>query len=335
MILVTMAAQSIIEKLKASNLLGRGGAAYPTWQKWTAVKEAKADKKYIICNASEGEPGVYKDGFILENYPEELINGLKIALETIDHSRAYLYLRHGYYQRFKKNLEKLTRGLPITLFEKSGHYISGEETTVIATIEGKRQEPSLKPPFPTQAGLWGYPTLINNVETFYYVSKIEKDSYHQTRLYSVNGEVENGGVYELPLNWPIEKVLKETKNWPGFDFFVQAGGGAAGEILLPEELGQPIAGAGAIIVYHRQKTNPLTLMKKWAIFFMDGNCDKCVPCREGVFRIAEMLESEKVDRKIIDDLCFVLEKTSFCPLGRSTVIAFRSLTNKLLSCQYE
>lgn len=320
---------NIIEKLKNSNLKGRSGSGFPTGLKWELVKNEKADKKYIICNASEGEPGNSKDGFILKKYPEILIEGIKIALATIDHSVAYIYLRKDYYQKFKKPLEKLIGKLPITLFKKQGGYLSGEETTILNVIEGKRAEPRIKPPFPTQSGLFGCPTLVNNVETFYQVAKILKGEYKNTKFYSISGDVKHPGVYELSESWDIGQILKETRNWPNFDFFVQAGGGASGEILLSSELNQPIKGIAAIIVYNLKETNPSHLMKTWAEFFLKENCDKCVPCREGVFRISEMLKAGKIDKALLDDLFFVLRETSLCPLGKSVVTPFESLLRKV------
>ncbi|NQV00753.1 MAG: hypothetical protein HQ537_01335 [Parcubacteria group bacterium] len=329
--------KDIIAKLKENELLGRGGAGFPAGLKWEMVKSAKAEKKYIICNCSEGEPEVFKDGFILENYPKDIVNGIKIALETIDNSSAYIYLRKDYFDKFKSKLEELIKGLPITLFKKTGGYLSGEETTIFAAIEGKRQEPRIKPPFPPQKGLFGYPTLINNAETFYHIAKIAKDEYKKTCFYSISGEVENKGVYELPKDWPIEKILKETKNFPKFgpsadeaSFFVQAGGGVSGEILLPNELSQPVKWLRAIIVFNREKTDCFALMKKWVNFFLENNCDKCAPCREGVYRIAEILEKNKINKQLLNDIFFVLEETSFCALGRAVVVPFSSLIEKIL-----
>lgn len=320
----------IIAKLKEQNLTGRGGAGFPTWLKWQAVREAKAEKKYIVCNAGEGEPKVFKDGFLLENYPEEIIEGIKIALKTIDNSSAFIYLRKDYYQRFKKNLEKLAKGFAITLFKKTGGYLAGEETVLLQAIEGKRLEPRLKPPFPTQVGLWGYPTLINNTETFYFVSQIAKDKYKKTRFFCVDGDVKNKGVFELPEDFSIERILKESNNLPDFDFFLQVGGRASGEILLPEELNQPVKGIGSILVFNQEKTDPFSLMEKWADFFLQENCDRCVPCREGVFRIKEMLKEKKIDKELLSDIFFVLEKTSLCPLGKGVSVPFKTLVDKLL-----
>jgi NADH:ubiquinone oxidoreductase subunit F (NADH-binding) len=211
---------------------------------------------------------------------------------------------------------------------------------LINDIEGKRLEPRIKPPFPTKAGLFNYPTLVNNVETFYCVAKIAKNTYRNTRFYSISGDVKNEGVYELPLSYTISQVLKETGNWPKFDFFVQEGGAAAGEILLSSETNKPAGGIKAIVVYNRKKTDPLILMKKWINFFAKENCDKCVPCREGTFRIMKILEkiklsqlTEKGNLEQLEDLFFVLKETSFCPLGRGVPLGFESLIKKIIKTQ--
>lgn len=322
--------KDIIVELNKYKLLGRSGSCFPTGLKWEMVRNYKADKKYIICNGSEGDHANFKDGFILRNYPEKVIEGIKIALKTIDNSWAYIYLRKDYFREFGEKLTSLSLNLPITLFEKKGGYLAGEETVVCEVIEGKRPEPRLKPPFPAEAGLWGYPTLVNNVETFYAVAKINDGTYEKKRFYSISGNIEKGGVYELPEDWSVRKIMEETGNFPSFDFFVQVGGGASGEILLSDELNCKIEGMATIIVFDAKKTDPFTLMKKWTDFFLKENCDKCTPCREGAFRINELVEKKEIDKKILEDLFFVLENTSFCPLGKGMVIPFRSLVNKLM-----
>lgn len=319
----------IINKLKKSGLLGRSGSGFPSGLKWEMVKKEKSKKKYIICNASSGEPGVLKDEYILKNYPEEMIEGIKIALETIDNSCAYIYLRKDLYSKFKNRLKELTKDIAVTFFKKSNGYLAGEETSICEAIEGKKPEPRLKPPYPTQSGLFGYPTLINNVETFYYVCKIDKDQYKGTRFYTIGGDIKNKGVYELPVDWSIERILKETGNWPEFDFFLQSGGGAYGEILVKKELKKKqVGGPGAIIIFNEQKTDPLKLMEKWADFFMKENCDKCVPCREGVYQIRKMIKNGELDKKRLADLTFVLKETSFCGLGKIAGNSFPGLINK-------
>lgn len=326
-----MAVKNIISELKKHNLLGRSGSGFSTGLKWELVKNIKAKKKYIICNASEGEPDVFKDGFILENYPEEVVEGIKIALKTIKNSSAFIYLRKDYYQRFKNRLEKLIGRAPIKIVKKStGRYIGGEESSVCEAIEGKAPEPRIKPPFISEIGLFGMPTLMNNVETFYWTAKIAKGQYKKHRFYSISGDIKNKGVFELSEDLTIEKILKETKNFPEFDFFVKIGGGACGEILLQEETKKPVCGAGAIIVFNRKTTDVISLMKKWAEFFENGNCDKCTPCREGTYRINEMLSKREVNKELLEDIFFVLEKTSFCALGKGIPDTFKGAINKLL-----
>lgn len=320
----------IIRKLTKYNLLGRSGSGFPAGLKWEIVKNTKAKKRYIVVNGAEGEPGAFKDGYILEHYPDEIINGIKIALQTIDNSSAYIYLRKDYYKKFNKTLSKLIKGLPIDLFEKTGGYLAGEETVVCQAIEGEKLEPRIKPPFPAQQGLWGYPTLINNVETFYCVSKIAKNEYKDNRFYSISGDVKHKGVYELSERRTIQKILQETGNLPNFNFFIQAGGGASGKFLLPKELNQQVKGVGSIILYNRETTNVISLMKKLLDFFQKENCDKCVPCREGIFRINEMFERGNIDNKTLNDLFFVLEETSFCAFGKGAVNSLMSLYSKLL-----
>jgi NADH:ubiquinone oxidoreductase subunit F (NADH-binding) len=327
-----MPSQDIISKLKKSGLKGRSGSSFPTGLKWESVKNAKASKKYVICNAAEGEPEVFKDDYILKNYPDKVIEGMKIALKTIDHSSGYIYINKEYFKKYGNKLKKLIGKLPISIFLKKtefGKYIGGEETSLIESIEGKRAEPRQKPPHPTQAGLFGYPTLVNNVETFYYVSKINENKYNNERFYCISGEVKNKGVFEFPEDWTIKKVLKETDNWPDFNFFVQVGGGAEGEIFLSKELDKPVKYLASIIVFNL-KTDPYSLMGKWVDFLMKGNCDKCVPCREGLYRLSEMIKKRKIDKNTLEDLFLVLEETSFCPLGRGATIPFKSLISKVL-----
>jgi NADH:ubiquinone oxidoreductase subunit F (NADH-binding) len=322
--------QDIIKKIEKYKLVGRSGSCFPTALKWETVKKAKAEKKYIICNASEGEPGTLKDGFILKNYPEKVIEGIKLALDAIDSSSAFIYLKNDYYREFGGKLKILSQGLPITLFEKKGGYLAGEETVICEAIEGKRLEPRIKPPFPAESGLWGCPTLINNVETFYAVAEIGRGNYKNERFYSISGDVEKPGVYELSENWTIKEILEETQNFPKLDFFVQAGGGAAGEILLPKELNKKIEGMATIIVFDAKKTDLNLLMRKWISFFLRENCDKCTPCREGALRIEELLNDKNMDQKVWQDLFFVLENTSFCPLGKSMPLSFSTLIKKII-----
>ncbi|MDD3170693.1 MAG: NADH-ubiquinone oxidoreductase-F iron-sulfur binding region domain-containing protein [Candidatus Pacebacteria bacterium] len=325
-----MAKQNIVLKLKKAGLSGRGGAGFPTWLKWKLVKKAKAEKKFVIVNASEGEPGVFKDGFLLERFPEEVINGMVLAMEEVGATTGYVYLNPLYFKKYGKNLKKIIGKRPIILFEKKKGYIGGEETALCEAIEGKRVEPRTKPPYLAEKGLFGFPTLVNNVETFYYASRISKGEYKKNRFYSVNGDVKKPGVFEFPESLTIEEVLKKTNNYPDFDFYVQSGGGAAGEILLRAELNKPVSGAGSITVYNKAKTDPYALMKKWVEFFMKGNCDKCLPCREGLYRLKEMIRKKDLSKETLNEIFFSLGEASFCALGRGVPVPFRSFLKKVM-----
>lgn len=330
---------NLIEKIKDSKLTGRGGASFPTGNKWFSVAKALEDKKsqgeknikvFVIANGSEGEPAVGKDGWLLENYPEEIINGIKLALETIPAQKAFIYLNKDYFEKYRENLKKIIVNLPIEIFRESGGYLCGEETTLIESLEKRRLEPRNKPPFPTEVGLENCPTLVNNLETFYAVSKIAKGEYKQERLYTLSGDILYPGVFELPENWSIEKILHKTLNFPLEDFFVQVGGGISGMIFTADELENKIFGAGALVVYSQKKTDPKALMKKWLNFYFQENCGKCVPCREGVYRLRELLNQDEVNWELVREICLVLREASFCPLGKSVAVPMESLINKII-----
>src|SRR3989338_3475914 len=255
----------ILEKIKLAGLVGRGGACFPVAKKWSAVAQALADKAgekkcYVVCNAAEGEPGVIKDDYILEHHADQVINGMKIAVDFLSaYAKAsadkgvvkgYLFLNYGYNKKLKKKLTVLLKSSVIEIFPKpvNAGYIGGEESAILNAIEGRRIEPRLKPPFPTTAGLWNRPTLINNVETFYNVSLVASGGYKNNRFYTITGDCPNEGVYELPDSLTIEKILKQTKNYPKFTFFAQVGGNASGEVLNSSQLKRAVSGAGSIAV---------------------------------------------------------------------------------------
>ena len=356
---------NILNKIKKANLVGRGGGSFPTAVKWEMVEKTVGNKKYVICNASEGEPGVKKDGYILENFGEKVIDGMRIAIDFLASAtttpnpsfakegstdddaphpnplprgegvKGYIFINHEYYKDFGEKLNKIIandKKYAIELFIKpdGSGYIGGEETSMLNALEGKRIEPRLRPPFPTTNGLWNCPTLINNVETFYNVSLVVADEYKKNRFYTISGDCLNAGVYELPDDWTIEKILKETKNYPKFDFFIQIGGDASGEVLNSKQLNRPAGGAGSITIYNSKKYKPEEMIKKWISFFVNESCGQCTPCREGVHRLNEIINSPKINLGLLEELLNNLNEASFCGLGSVVSVPIKSYRKNVM-----
>lgn len=321
----------IIKELEKSGLKGRGGAGFPTWRKWQMVKDALSldCRKFVVCNVSEGEPAVSKDGYILEKYPETVIDGIVLAMEAVGAGKGYLYLRKDYFDEYKDKMAEIIGKKPIEIIREPGGYLGGEETALLDSIEGKRCEPRIKPPFPPQAGLFGCPTLVNNLETLYFAAKVAKGEYKNTRFYTISGDTASPGVFERGESLSIREVLEKTGNLSDFEFFAQAGGGASGTILLQNELDVPLSGAGSIAVYDKKKTDPRKLGLEWAEFFIAENCGKCVPCREGVYRLKEIFSQESVDIAKAKEIIDLLRVASFCPFGKGVANSFAGLLEKL------
>lgn len=323
----------LINKIEKAKLVGRGGACFPTAKKWQIVKESSDDKKYVVCNAAEGEPGIKKDGYILDNFPERLIEGINLAISYIGAEKAFIYINPDYYKKYKRNLNSLLKGTDIELVPKKHNagYIGGAESAMLNSIEEKTVEPRLRPPFPTTNGLWNYPTLINNVETFYNVALVNLDKFENKRFYTINGDTMNTGVFDLADNLSIANVLKKTNNVPGFDYFVQVGGDASGEVLNENQLKNPVTGSGSITIYSLIKYKPINLIKKWIGFFNEESCGQCTPCREGTYRLMEILNSPKPNWEAFSGLLINLEESSFCGLGCAAPIAVTSYIRNVIS----
>ena len=334
---------NIINKIKKVNLVGRGGGSFPTAMKWKMTRKAAGNKKYVICNASEGEPGVKKDRYILENFGERVLDGMKIAIDFLaaaphsqrERAKGYIYINHNYHKKFGGKLNKIIADLKnyeIELFIKpaGSGYIGGEETSILNAIEGKRIEPRLRPPFPMTNGLWNCPTLVNNVETFYNVSLVAADEYKKNRFYTVSGDCLNGGVYELSDDLTIEKILEKTNNYPKFDFFVQVGGDASGEVLNSKQLNKPAGGAGSITIFNTRKYKQEEMIRKWISFFVNESCGQCTPCREGVYRLNEIMNSDNLDWELLEELLNNLDEASFCGLGSAIPVPIRSYRKNVL-----
>ncbi len=313
----------IVEKIEKAGLVGRGGACYPTARKWREIRSIESDKKYVICNASEGEIGLFKDIHILEHHPDEVVRGMELAMDYLNTNKAFFNINENYYRKVGFRLREAVkhhghRGHTFQFFIEEPSYIGGEETALLNAIEGKRTEPRHKPPYPSVFGLFGKPTLINNVETFFNVALVDNGTYEGRRFYSISGPVNNGGVHHMPEDWEIEKVLRESGNYPDFEFFVQLGGSASGLVMNQEQIKtQKMVGAGGLEVYPVD-TDPKDLLMRWIGFYQEESCGKCTPCRMGSFALKEIVESS--DELKWDEIFKILEvtkETSFCGLGRS------------------
>jgi|GEM_PF-150835 len=334
---------NIIKKIAAAGLVGRGGGVYPTAQKWAAVKSALVNKKqgYIIINGAEGEPGVKKDGYLFKHQAPDILTGVYWADQFLGSrkiKKIYFFLSPEYYQSYQAGLrqviaEKKFQCLKdkVEFFIKpvALSYISGEETTLLNLIEGKKVQPRLKPPYPTSHGLYGQPTLISNPETFYNVSLVARDQYEEKRFYTVEGFVKHPGVYALDASLSIKEVLRVTHNYPVAPFFVQIGGNACGEVLNSDQLAGPVEGAGSIMVYDLIKTDEKKLLKYWLNFYYQQSCGQCSVCREGTYRLGEIFSAPKFNQKLFWEIVQALEDSSFCPLGSSLATPLKSYFNNI------
>ncbi|MFH1456615.1 MAG: NADH-ubiquinone oxidoreductase-F iron-sulfur binding region domain-containing protein [Patescibacteria group bacterium] len=322
----------IIKKIKQANLIGRGCNNFSTADKWELVKNAKTkDSKFVICNISESEPGVFKDRHILENYPEKVIDGVKIAMKTIKAKKGFIYLNPEYYEQFYNYLMPIIEDekINIELYEKPLHdYIGGEETAVVNSMEGKRVEPRLKPPYPTTNGFLNQPTLVNNCETFYAVSLINSNEYNNTRFYCFSGDDVDEKILEMPTGITVRRALKDFQHTPSDKYFYQIGGGAGGSVYNYKQLNRQFNGLASIVIYRVDRREKDVVMK-WLDFFKNESCGQCVPCREGTYRLRNMMEeyfqdNSKLDKNLFEDLIYTLQNASFCPLGRISANAMLS-----------
>jgi NADH-quinone oxidoreductase subunit F len=359
----------VIEELEQANLVGRGGAGFKTATKWKAVlahtKGANGEhiEPYVVCNADESEPGTFKDRALLEEDPFSLVEAVAMAAFCVGAKRAFIYIRG----EFALGAHRLTHAiesaqsagwfaddsLTIEVRRGGGAYICGEETALLNSLEGRRGEPRAKPPFPVEHGLFGHPTLINNVETLIAALRIVSDGASVwrargtlqsagTRLFSICGAVSNPGVYELPLGTPLRTLLAQA----GADLaHTQAVllGGAAGTLLTPREFDVSLSfegtraakttlGSGAVIVLG--DAHPLSyVLQGIAWFFRHESCGQCVPCREGTVRVDELLSRVRAgsprgswaqERARLADLGAVMRDASICGLGQTAASAVES-----------
>jgi len=361
----------IIREVTESKLMGRGGAAFPTGRKWEAVSREPARPHYLVCNADESEPGTFKDRVLMEEDPFALIEAMTIAAIAGGCEHGYIYIRGEYplaQQRLETAMKQarehsmlgddvMERGIrfDIELRRGAGAYICGEETALFNSIEGFRGEPRNKPPFPVQKGLFGKPTIVNNVETLVNVLDIvlrggqayaatgTPDSTG-TKLFCVSGHVASPGVYEVPFGTTLRSLVELAGGVrEGKRLQAVLLGGAAGAFVTPDELDTPLTfegvravkatlGSGVVIVFD-ETTDLKAILLRIAAFFRDESCGQCVPCRVGTVRQEELLHrlaamkpngSVETERTLLAEVGQVMRDASICGLGQTASSAIES-----------
>lgn len=352
----------VVKEITDSKIKGRGGAGFPTGLKWSLAAQAKSDEKFVICNADEGEPGTFKDRLLLSDFADLVLDGMTISGYVIGASKGFLYLR-AEYAYMKNHLESLLqdrrqKGLlgsnilgkqgftfDIEIRIGAGAYVCGEESALIESLQGGRGEPRNRPPFPVDDGYRHKPSIVNNVETFAWVTaicvkgadwfkSIGTERSVGPKIFSVSGDCQKPGVYELPLGITINKLL-ETVGGTGAKA-VQIGG-ASGVCIPACQFNRTIAfedvaTGGSIIVIGPQR-EMIDVAKNFMEFFVDESCGQCTPCREGNAKLLEGLEKlEKgiCPMKYLDELCALgetMQIASKCGLGQSSPNAFLSIVN--------
>jgi NADH:ubiquinone oxidoreductase subunit F (NADH-binding) len=329
--------QGVINHLKNMGLTGRGGACFSTGLKWEITKNAPSDEKFVICNADEGEPGTFKDKLILEKNPETLIEGILIAAFSVHAKQAYIYLRGEYFYlrgKLEKIISRLTSetktDIKIDIIEGGGAYICGDETAIIASIENRRGYPHFKPPFPPQEGLFGKPTVINNVETLVNVPLviIKEDWRDSLRLFSISGDVLKPGVHELEIGAKLGDIAKLCGAKDSKAVYFGASGGCIPYNpdfqVSHDHVCQEEAMLGACsLIFVGKKRSILDMSINLAQFFNHESCGKCTPCREGNVHVLKLLEKIKsgkaseLDLRLLETLSTFIRDTSLCGLGQS------------------
>jgi NADH-quinone oxidoreductase subunit F len=360
---------AVIEEIVASKLVGRGGAAFPTGRKWDAVAKAPARPHYLVCNADESEPGTFKDRLLMEEDPFAVVEGMTIAGYATGCERGYLYLRGEYplaAERMAGAVEAAraagllgaTAGFAfdIEIRRGAGAYICGEETALFNSIEGKRGEPRNKPPFPVQVGLFGLPTVVNNVETLVNVPALLREGGAAyggigtggstgPKLFCVSGEVARPGLYEAPFGITLRQLLDLAGAGTVRAVLL---GGAAGVFVGPADLDVALTfegtraigatlGSGVVMAFG-ESVDLMDIVRRIAEFFRDESCGQCVPCRVGTVRQEELLArlrarrplgSDAEELALLKDLGQVMRDASICGLGQTASSAVESAIFRL------
>ena len=361
-VLTEMSSEDVINEIKESGLRGRGGGGFPTGLKWEFTKKAQDDKKYVLCNADEGDPGAFMDRSILEGDPHSVVEAMAIAGYAIGSDQGYVYVRAEYpiavnrlqiaidQAREKgllgKNIFGTDFNFDLEIRLGAGAFVCGEETALIASIEGERGMPRNKPPYPANKGLWQKPTLINNVETYANIPKIilkgadwfksiGTENSPGTKVFALGGKINNTGLVEIPMGTTLKEVIYEIGGGipKGKKFKAVQTGGPSGGCITSDHLDTKIdfqtltelgsmMGSGGMIVLDEDNCM-VDIARFFLDFTVDESCGKCTPCREGTKRMLEILEKitegkgtpEDLDR--LESLAETIKSTSLCGLGQT------------------
>jgi bidirectional [NiFe] hydrogenase diaphorase subunit len=381
-VLHEMTPKDVVEAMVKSGLRGRGGAGFPTGLKWGTVAKSPGAKKYVVCNADEGDPGAFMDRSVLESDPHSVLEGMAIAAYAVGADQGFIYVRAEYplaISRLQiaikqaKTLGLLGAGIfespfnfNVDLRIGAGAFVCGEETALMASVEGKRGTPRPRPPYPAESGLFGCPTLLNNVETFANVPAIYRkgaewfasigtEKSKGTKVFALAGKIKNTGLIEVPMGTPLRTIVEEMGGGApdgGTIKAVQTGGPSGGCIPSQhldtpvdyESLGKlgSIMGSGGMIVMD-QTTNMVEIARFFMEFCMDESCGKCIPCRAGTVQMHHLLDkianrkATARDLAKLEELCAMVRNTSLCGLGQtapnptmSTLRFFRNEYEELL-----
>ncbi|MBM4300408.1 MAG: NADH-quinone oxidoreductase subunit NuoF [Deltaproteobacteria bacterium] len=367
--LTTMTPEAVVEEVKTSGLRGRGGAGFPAGLKWSFTRPLTVTPKYIVCNADEGEPGTIKDRYLMEGDPHKVLEGMAIAGYAVGASRGFIYCRGEYYlsqHRLQHAINQATAqgflgeklfgtdfSFNVEIRSGGGCYICGEETALIESVEGKRGYPRLKPPFPGVSGLWGRPTVVNNVETLSSVPAIinRGGAWYKslgtpdtsgTKIYQVIGHVQTPQIVEAPVGLTLRELIDTYGGGlrPGRSFKMCQTGGASAGLVTAESLDVPMdfgslaeaggaLGSGTMLVMD-ESTCVLDFLRAVAVFFAHESCGQCTPCREGTLRLLQTITRIYQGRGKMEDLAFLerlaatLQDASYCPLGQSAGVPLMS-----------
>jgi bidirectional [NiFe] hydrogenase diaphorase subunit len=361
-VLREMTPREVVDALIKSGLRGRGGAGYPTGLKWATVAKTASQQKYVICNADEGDPGAFMDRSVLESDPHSVLEGMAIAAYAVGANQGFIYVRAEYplaITRLQNAIKQAKQKglLGSGIFESpfsfnidlrigAGAFVCGEETALMASVEGKRGTPRPRPPFPAESGLYNSPTLINNVETFANVPTIVRkgadwfagigtEKSKGTKVFALAGKITNTGLIEVPMGTPLRKIVEEMGGGAPEGAKIKAvqTGGPSGGCIPAEQLDTPvdydsltrlgsIMGSGGMIVMD-DSTRMVDVARFFMEFCMDESCGKCVPCRTGTVQmhhlLTQILEGKATPRDLekLEELCDMVKNTSLCGLGQT------------------